>query len=465
MLKKKWFWILIIVIVLVGGLAGYYYYFSNLRKTTRAAQTQEPAMQTAVARLGDITLSATGTGQVVPVSEITLGFNDPGTLIEVNVAVGDRVKKGQILARLQTKDTPDTIAAAVAAAELSVIKAQNALADLNITAETSKSQALTNIATYEQSVRDAQYNLANYAPPISLQGLTPAAAVEKTRQALEAATQAFEPYKYLRQYEPTRVIYLTNLNYAQSDYDAAVKWLGLEYTLETARSNLNQAQLQYEKYKNGPSDADVAAAEGDLVNAQAQLALAKQTLSIEDLVASIDGTVMTVAANVGGVIGTSGASAVFTLADLSNTVLTVYMDETDLNNIAVGYKADVIFDALPDRTFTGKVVLVNPGLETVSNVQAIKIQVLLDKVDPPVNLPVGLNASVDVIAGRATNAVLVPVVSLHELDPGEFAVFVLINDAPTLRPVKVGLKDLTNAEILSGLQAGDIVSTGIIKTQ
>jgi RND family efflux transporter MFP subunit len=465
MLKKKWFWILIIVIVLVAGGGGYYYYSNSLRTTTRATGTQAPAMQTAVARLGDITLSATGTGQVVPVSEITLGFNDPGTLIEVNVAVGDKVKKGQVLARLQTKDTAETIAASIAAAELNVIKAQNALADLNITAETSKSQALTNIATYEQSVRDAQYNLANYAPPISLQGLSPAEAVDKTRKALEAATQAFEPYKYLREYDPTRVTYLTNLNYAQSDYDAAVKWLGLEYTLETAQSNLKQAQLQYEKYKNGPSVEDVAAAEGDLTNAQAQLALAKQAVSIEDLVAPIDGTVMTVATNVGGVVGTSGASAVFTLADLSQSVLTVYLDETDLNNIAVGYKTNVTFDALPERTFTGKVVLVNPGLETVSNVQAIKIQVLLDKVDPQVNLPVGLNASVDVIAGSATNAVLVPIVALHELAPGEFAVFVVINGVPTLRPVKVGLQDVTNAEILSGLQAGDIVSTGIIKTQ
>jgi HlyD family secretion protein len=465
MLKKKWFWILIIVIVLVGGGVGYLYYSRNIKTTTRASQTQAPAMQTAVARRGDITLSASGTGQVVPVSEVTLGFNDPGTLLEVNVAVGDQVKKGQVLARLQTKDTAETIAASIAAAELNVIKAQNALADLSNTAETNKSTALTNIATYEKSVRDAQYNLANFSPPISLQGLTPAEAVEKTRQALEAATQAFEPYKYLDQYQSTRVNYLTNLNFAQTDYDAAVKWLGLEYTLETAQSNLKQAQAQYEKYKNGPSVEDVTAAEGDLSNAQAQLALAKQTVSIEDLVAPIDGTVMTVATNVGGVVGTSGNSAVFTLADLSETVLTVYMDETDLNNIMIGYKTDVTFDALPDRTFNGKVVLVNPGLETVSNVQAIKIQVLLDKVDPPVNLPVGLNAAVDVIAGNATNAVLVPVVALHELDPGEFAVFVVINGVPQLRPVKVGLRDVTNAEILSGLQPGDIVSTGVIKTQ
>lgn len=465
MLKKKWFWIVIIVIVLVAGAGGYYYYSRTLRTTTRATSTQAPAMQTAVAQRGNITLSASGTGKVIPVSEISLGFNDPGTLLEVDVGVGDQVKKGQILARLQTKDTTETIAASVASAEANVVKAQNALANLSAAAETTKSTALTNIATYELAVRNAQYNLVNFNPPISLQGLTPAAAIEKTRKALEAATLAFEPYKYLDQYESTRVAYLTSLNYAQSDYDAAVKWLGLEYTLQTAQSNLDQARLQYEKYKNGPSQEDVAAAEADLTNAQAQLALAQQTVSIEDLVAPITGTVLTVATNVGGVVGTSGNSAVFTLADVSKTVLDVYMDETDLANIKVGYKASVVFDALPDQTFTGTVTLVNPGLVTVSNVQAIEISVVLDNVTPADNLMVGLNAAVDVIAGSAKNAVLVPVVALHELDPGEFAVFVVVNGVPSLRPVKVGLKDVTNAEILSGLQAGDIVSTGVIKTQ
>ena len=465
MLKKKWFWILIIAVVLVGVGAGYYYFFRSTRTTSRASQTPVAAMQTAVARRGDITISATGTGQVVPVSEVTLGFNDPGTLIEVNVVVGDQVKKGQVLARLQTKDTPETIAASVASAELAVIKAQNALADLSAAAETSKFQALTNIATYEQSLRDARYALENYAPPISFQNLSPAAAVDKTKLALDAALKAFAPYKYLAEYNPDRVTYLTNLNYAQSDYDAAVKWLGLEYTLDTAQSNLDQALLQFQKYKDGPSVGDVAAAEADLTNAQSQLALAKTSQPIEDLVAPIDGTVMSIATNIGGVVSTSGASSAFILADLTHTVLDVYIDETDLSNVAVGYKTNVTFDAFPNRTFTGKVTLVNPGLETVSNVQAVKVQVLLDKVDPPVNLPVGLNASVDLIAGSATNAVLVPLAALHELDPGEYAVFVVVNGVPTLRPVKVGLQDVTNAEILSGLQAGDVVSTGIVKTQ
>ncbi len=80
-------------------------------------------------------------------------------------------------------------------------------------------------------------------------------------------------------------------------------------------------------------------------------------------------------------------------------------------------------------------------------------------------MPVGLNAAVDVIAGRAENALLVPVEALREIDTGTYAVFVVGADGGlVLRPVEVGLQDLTWAEITSGLQAGEVVSTGLVES-
>ncbi|NUM48343.1 MAG: hypothetical protein HUU38_26850, partial [Anaerolineales bacterium] len=80
-------------------------------------------------------------------------------------------------------------------------------------------------------------------------------------------------------------------------------------------------------------------------------------------------------------------------------------------------------------------------------------------------LPVGLSASVDVIGGRAENAVLVPVEALRELGAGEYAVFVVGDDGePRLRTVEVGLTDFTSAEIISGLEVGEVVTTGIVET-
>jgi len=147
--------------------------------------------------------------------------------------------------------------------------------------------------------------------------------------------------------------------------------------------------------------------------------------------------------------------------------LEVYLDETDLDKVAVGYEADVTFDALPDNIYTGKVIRVDPGLVTVSNVQAIKILVLLDEnqIDKNTTLPVGLNASVDIIAGRVENAVLIPVEALRDLGDGEYGVFVVNNGELEFRSVEVGLMDVTTVEIVSGLEAGEVVSTGIVQTQ
>ena len=252
------------------------------------------------------------------------------------------------------------------------------------------------------------------------------------------------------------------LTLAQTNFDAAVKRLNYEYALQVAQANLGKARQEYEQYTAGPAADDLELAQAELANAEAKLALAQEAQSIIELNAPIAGTVMTVDASLGEELGTD---AIITLADLEIPTLDVYLDETDLDKAVVGYDAEVVFDALPDQSFTGKVVSVSPGLQTVGNTQAVLLRVQLDPSGVQVNLPVGLNAAVDIGAGRAENAVLVPVEALRDLGDGQYAVFVMENGEPTLRVVEVGLMDVTYVEILSGLQAGEEVTTGIAQTQ
>ena len=77
----------------------------------------------------------------------------------------------------------------------------------------------------------------------------------------------------------------------------------------------------------------------------------------------------------------------------------------------------------------------------------------------------GLNASVDVIGGRAENALLVPIEALREIEADRYGVFVMEDGQLRFREVEVGLCDLTYAEIKSGLRQGDQVSTGIMETR
>ena len=462
MFMKKAFWVVLILIIIIAS-GGYYYYTTQMAPLD-SASAQEPAMQTAVARRGELSIFASGAGSIVAATEIGLGFDESGTLVELNVQVADTVHKGDVLARLQTNNTPEEIAASISDAELDVIRAQQTIDDLYANGEIARTEALNDISVYAQEVRDAQYQLENYTMPTYLQGLDTIEALDLMKSQLDEASAAFEPYRYYSADNDIRRDRLETLNNAQSQYDAAVKRLNYEYELAVAQANLEKARNEYKKYNDSPAIDELTLAEAELANAKAKLSLAQEAQAIIDLIAPMDGTVMTVDASVGEAVG---STTILTLADLEETMLDVYLDETDLDKVAVGYKADVVFDALPDQSFQGEVVSISPSLETVSNVQAVKTLVRLDRdsLDQEFNLPVGLNASVDIIAGQTENAILVPVEALRELGPGEFAVFVVENGEPKLRIVEVGLVDITTAEILSGLDAGEIVSTGIVQTE
>jgi macrolide-specific efflux system membrane fusion protein len=72
-----------------------------------------------------------------------------------------------------------------------------------------------------------------------------------------------------------------------------------------------------------------------------------------------------------------------------------------------------------------------------------------------------VNAEVEVVAAEATNVLLVPVQALRELSPDQYAVFVVQPDGELeLRPLQIGLQDFVYAEVLSGLQEGEVVRTG-----
>ena len=524
-LKNKYI-LIAVVAVIVLSISGFLAY--RVLGQSDSAETTEPQMQTATARRGDMIIFASAAGSVVPATEISIGFLESGTLSEVLVNLGESVEEGQVLARLQTNNTEESIAASLASAQLSVLNAQQALDDTTDSWQMDAAQALLAVEEAEQDLEDT---------------LNPALTVAQAQQALAAAQQAVEDAQVV--YDRTfltasqaniddayadMIIARNNLEKAQerfdkvankpedniqraqaqsslsaaqqaydnavANYNAAIgtssdtekaiaeadlaeaqaQLIESQRTLERvqngatpgeialAEAQLASAQANWKKIKDGPDSEEIAIAEAQLVNAQAQLALAEDEQVYIDLIAPMNGTILSIDANVGEQVGTG---AIITLADLEQPVLEIYLDETDLDKVAVGYEIEVIFDAYPDLTFSGEIVEVDPSLNTVSNVQAVRALGILDEDSflKPQTLPVGLNASVDVIGGRAENAVLVPVEALRELGKDEYAVFVVEDGEPRLRIVTVGLVDFTSAEILSGLEAGEIVTTGIVDTE
>jgi multidrug efflux pump subunit AcrA (membrane-fusion protein) len=187
---------------------------------------------------------------------------------------------------------------------------------------------------------------------------------------------------------------------------------------------------------------------------------AKQALAGTTLVAPYEGTILSIA----GVVGdTAGTGAFISMADLDHPVLEFAIDESDMEMVAVGLPVEVTFDALPKQTFKGKVTRIYPTLSTSGNYQVLKGLVQLDTGTTTASrsFPVGMNATVTIIAGKAENVLLVPLEALRDIGDGQYGVFTQDSSGELkLVSVKVGLKNATYAEIQSGLTAASVVSTG-----
>jgi len=468
-MSKPVFWIVLVVLVIaIGG--GAYAYVKSQQAAAAAVTAQQATVQTATARTGNIILRASGTGTLVAAAESNLGFQTSGTLTVLNVQVGSHVKAGDLIAQLDSSNQ-----------QLALAQAQQALNQL-----TSPSA----IATAQQNLVTAQTNLIN--AQYVLNGATTAgsnqAAINNAQAALALAQNNLNNAQ--NKYDPVSGQPLTNPEAAklyQSLYSAKVAYNTAltNYNAMAAKSNpltvgsaqanvaLYQAQItEDQNLLTALSGGTVPAnATGTGLNAlnQAKLNLqtAQNNLANTNLYSPISGTVLTVSNAVGDTI--NAGSTFVTIADLSQSELTIYMDPLDYSNINVGNKTSVVFDALPNITYTGKVTQISPQLVTISGSSVVEGTVVLDTKQaanvPPLTLPLGVTASVDIIQSQANNVVLVPVQALHELSPNNYAVFQMVNGTPTLKIVTVGLQDGTFAEIKTGLKAGDVVSTGLQATQ
>jgi multidrug efflux pump subunit AcrA (membrane-fusion protein) len=473
MFRKPLFWILIVIVLVAAG-GGYYYY----RQTATTAEAASAApLQTATVKRGSLVISASGTGSVISENETQLGFEYSGVLAQLNVAVGDEVQQGDVLAISAPSDDDATIQSKLTAAKLSVLQAQQNMDDLTstTTADVSLAQLQSDLAVKQVNVYDNQSTLTDLINKRAIMNWKrcDSDTIESKLEAYEIALDHWNRSDHLTnstEYQQM-VAALYNYNWCNSNYsqeelaaaDAEIASTQANIYLLQSQIAEGQTEIQNLQTSSGPDSLDIQIAQAQLDNAEAALTVIQQESISGTITASFDGTILSITSKVGDNVGTN---AFITLADLSQPYLEVLLDETDLNNVGIGYQVSVTFDALPNQTFTGHVTTINPSLSNAFSVTAIQTTVQLDtsSFSKPQNLPIGLSATVEVISAQAQNVLLVPVEALHELSTDTYGVFVMENGTPVLKTVEVGLMDYTYAEIKSGLNEGDVVTTGIVET-
>lgn len=463
-IRKGWIALLALVVLALGG-GGFYWW--QAQQTTAKAQAQKPEYNTTTARIGNITISATGSGELVASKEMSLAFSSSGTVSKVNVTVGSKVKAGDVLAEL--KDV-ESLKNSVLSAELDLRNAQKAVQTLKDNAAKTLAEAQLTLAEAQKAYDDAKAALV-------WKGLIRCDS-ETTQAYYEAYLRIQQQLDKYGKYDHTTGGYLDEIKPIEQKRDAAyATWkycagytdyeiASSQATLAKKEAVLAAARTALAKLQenNGIDPDELATLENTVAKAQVALSKAQKNLDGTVIKAPFDGIILSVAGAAGDTVGTS---TFITIADLENPQLDFYVDETDMDMVAVGYEVEVSFDAVPNVVFKGKVVRINPSLATVSGSKALQglVQLILDQAQKNITLPKGLNATVEVIGGKAVNAVIVPVDALHKLDDGSYYVFLMVDGKPRMQAVEVGIMDLTSAEIKSGLKAGDVVTTGTTVTK
>jgi multidrug efflux pump subunit AcrA (membrane-fusion protein) len=370
-----------------------------------AASTGAPAQLVPVARRTlSSNVQATGLVRARTGAEVKVGARISGRVERLFANVGDRVKQGAPIARLDDRDL--RARAARAAADLAAAKAQLALVRRGARPEEIAEVA----ATLAQA--EAEERLAE------TQARRSGALVEKGFVGQEDADRT------------------------QRDLAVAqAKSAG-------ARSRLELARRRF-------VDEDVAVAEARVQQAEASLAEAQALVSFATLTAPIDGVIAQVSTQAGETVSAGMAAPTFvTLIDLERLEVAVYVDEVDIGRVRVGQKATFTVDAFPGEEFAGTVTAIYPRAVIQSNVVNYITTVAIE--NPDGKLKPDMTANVTVSLDERKGVLAVPDRALRR-ERGRTVVFVAKGAGAEPREVKVGLRGGGMAEIVSGLAEGERV--------
>jgi HlyD family secretion protein len=456
----------VVLLVIAGGVGYYVMTKRNVKPIVQKTQTYS----TSTVRKGDLSVTASGTGTLVANRQAKLSFSIDGEVESISVKVGEKVTEGQVLAKLKNLST---LSSEVTSTKLALVSAEQALQELKDNASATLGNAQLAISTDKKNLSDAEAGLVKEGQIRCDQKTTSAyydkyARLQNKLDELRENDDSVAGEYYLTVIVPAKDAALQA--YAAYQYCAGYK----PYEIDASQASLNlaKAQLQIDQSKldalqknNGIDPVELATAENQVAIAQAAYEVAQDNLENATLVAPFDGTILTIAGLEGDRV--TSETVFITVADDVHPQVEFVVDESDLQNVAVDEKAEVTFDALEGQLFEGTVTQVNPTLSTTNGYSTISGIITLDMEKATgTNLFQGLTASVTLYKGNAKDTLIIPSAALRDLGDGQYGVFTVEKDRSLkLNVVEVGLKATNSVEILSGIEVGQTVSTGITETK
>ena len=448
-MKSKWKILIAVLVVLVLGI-GVYASTVLSKKGLVTVQTGNVVRQ-------DLTSLVTASGEVKPKNYINIGANAQGELKEILVKEGDRVRRGQLLARIENVQ-PE--------------------ADVDAQRATLNS-AEADSAASEAGLKAADENLR-----------TLQAQIDKDKADLEHTKADFDRSESL---------YKEHL-LAKQDWELK------KFTFEAQKATVTQSEMRLvqARAQREQSLAQLASAQKRIAQYKAVLVRFNDILQKHNAFAPLDGVVTNLPVRVGETVvpgvQNSAASTIMTIADMSLITAEVKVDETDIVNVKLSQQVDVTIDAIPNKTFKGHVVeigntaiLRSTGVaasqSAISSQEAKDFKVVVALDNPPDEIRPGLSCTAKITTATRKNVLTIPIQALTvrqkgQLEPkpadGKVApvaakpdpvaekakkeelqgVFVVAGGKAVFKKVETGITGATDIEVLAGLNEGDQIVTG-----
>src|SRR5579862_935490 len=441
---KMWQKVAIGVGVVVVGAGIVLYSVNQANKGVTTVQTAKVAKQDTLVSL------VTASGEIKPTTYTNVQAQGFGRITEILVKEGEHIKKGERLLiqdSIQANADVDAQAAALNSSE-------------------------SGIAAAEASYKAAQADL-----------LTQKANLEKAKLDYDRGQGLYKDGLIPKQ----------DFDQRKTTYDAAAA------SVDSTAAKVYQVKAQLEQSR------------AQLSQTNAVLTHTRDVLNKTTYVSPIDGIVSYLPVRLGEYvvpgIQNSNGSFLMTLSDMSVVTSEVKVDETDIVNVRLGQDADVTIDAVPGKTFHGKVteigsqaVLRSSGLattqSTTSTQEAKDFKVVITLDSPPENLRPGLSSIANIKTAEKKSVIAIPIQALavrsrkdiedakkKSKDSGGSVtlaaplpsapsdpkkdeiqgVFVINGKKAIFKPVKTGISGVTDIEVTDGLQAGDEIVIGSYK--
>jgi membrane fusion protein, multidrug efflux system len=226
--------------------------------------------------------------------------------------------------------------------------------------------------------------------------------------------------------------------------------------LALAQSNLKRtADLASKNFVSGSAQEQ---AESNVAVLQAKLQLAEARLSKMRVTAPFDGVVGIRTVNIGDVV--KDGTDIVNVEDIATLKVDFRVPERYFTQLKVGQLMEVSTDALPGARYQGKVEAINPKLD--ANGRSLEVRAALSNSDG--RLRPGMFARVRVVIGDRPEAFMVPEEAI--VPQGEsFFVFRAVDGKAQRVPVRLGVRQDGQVELLDNVKAGDRIITAGIRVQ